>query len=143
MTDAERLLRFVRERVERHVHEGGEQWYVANHVVDCDADALWAVVGEALRAWDATTRANELTGYARVVSEREHRSSVVRAADPCVCGHGHLDHGRSMVDTDRSCFRCGCWAFTLPVSPRHVSSPPVSPLRDTGSEVDTARGDAP
>lgn len=130
--DVTAQLAFVRAWVERHRPENGEQWYVADHVVDCDADALWAAVGEALRTWSTIRWTAELADR-----------GFERAVDACVCGHGRLDHGRSTVDTNRSCFRCGCWAFTSPVTPAYAPTPPVSPLRDTGSEVDTARGDAP
>lgn len=31
--------------------------------------------------------------------------------EKCICGHLEADHGRATVDTEKSCFRCGCWGF--------------------------------
>lgn len=31
--------------------------------------------------------------------------------EKCTCGHLKADHGRATVDTEKSCFRCGCRGF--------------------------------
>lgn len=31
--------------------------------------------------------------------------------DVCTCGHKRDEHGHATVDTQDSCFMCGCWGF--------------------------------
>jgi len=50
-TELSEQIAFLRAWVEHHRHEGGEQWYVDEHVVDVDANMLWQVVEHALRLW--------------------------------------------------------------------------------------------
>ena len=47
----EGLVATVRRAVEHRIHDvGPQQWYVDEHCIDCDADEVWRVVDEAVRA---------------------------------------------------------------------------------------------
>jgi hypothetical protein len=46
--DGPRRLQAIREAVSSYDHDGPEQWYVDDLVIDCDADTFWRVVEQAL-----------------------------------------------------------------------------------------------
>lgn len=143
MTDDEDRVRFAREWVERHDHANDVyQRRVCKHVEVDEADHRWQVVREALREWSRRQRQTEVDGFSRVYHETQAtlRDAIERSSgvvNPCACGHGAVDHGRSTVDTVSSCLRCGCWGFTPLVTPVAVPPAPVSPLVAPDTDTDT------
>lgn len=40
-----------------------------------------------------------------------HTELASGGEEVCKCGHPRKSHGRATVDTEMSCFSCGCWGF--------------------------------